>query len=109
MNALKVLCVENHPGYMATLTNMLEGVGCEVIAASSSHQAIEVLTSQPIDGVLVEYNLPGNGVIARNELKAIRPTVPVLLFSGVGSQTAFMVRFFDAYLRKALRFGDDAE
>jgi hypothetical protein len=32
-------------------------------------------------------------------MKRIKPEVPVLLFTGVGSQTPFLLRFFDSYLR----------
>ena len=106
MSGMKILCVEDQPEYMAMLTCMLEGVGYEVMPATSSRQAIDLLTHQTIDGVLLEYNLPGAaGTTLRAKLKEMRPDIPVLLFSGVSNQTPFMVRFFDAYLRKAERFG----
>jgi len=34
-------------------------------------------------------------------MKRIKPEVPVLLFAGVGNQTQFLLRFFDAHLRDA--------
>jgi hypothetical protein len=37
--------------------------------------------------------------VERAEMKRIKPEVPVLLFSGVGSQTPFRLRFFDLYLQ----------
>jgi hypothetical protein len=59
---------------------------------------------QPIHGVLLEYDLPDTtGSSVRAEMKRIKPEVPVLLFTGVGSQTPFLLRFFDAYLRNADR------
>lgn len=42
----------------------------------------------------------------RAQLKMIQPDVPVLLFEGIGNQTPFMVRFFDAYLRNGERYND---
>jgi CheY-like chemotaxis protein len=108
MSGMKVLCVENHPEYMATLTCMLEGIGYEVMPAVNSGQAVELLNNQAIAGVLIEYDLPGmGGITLRARLKAMRPDVPVLVFSRVGHQTPMMVRFFDAYLRKAVRFEED--
>jgi len=51
-------------------------------------------------GVLLDYDLPdATGVAVRAEMKRLRPDVPVLLFNGIGSQTPFLLRFFDAYIR----------
>jgi CheY-like chemotaxis protein len=100
MSGMKILCVENHAEDMAILAYMLESIGYEVMSASSEGQAIDLFTQQAIDGVLLEYNLPdASGATVRAKLKAIRPDVPVMLFVGIGSNTPFMLRFFDAYLR----------
>jgi response regulator RpfG family c-di-GMP phosphodiesterase len=107
MNGMKILCVEDHPDYMAMMTCMLEGIGYEVMPARNEGQAIAVLSKQAIDGVLLEYNLPDPaGTTLRAKLKAIRPDVPVLLFTGIGRQTPFMVRFFDSHLQNSERRGD---
>jgi len=75
--------------------------------ASTGGQAIDVFRKQAIDGVLLEDNLPDvTGVTLRAKLKAMRPDIPVLLIPGVGRQTPFMLRFFDAYLRDAGRPGN---
>jgi len=108
MSGMRILCVEDQSEYMATLTCMLEGIGYEVMPASNGGQAIDLLANQTVDGVLPEYNLPdGVGTALRAQLKAIRPDIPVLLFDGIGSQTPFMLRFFDAYLRNMERVGDE--
>jgi CheY-like chemotaxis protein len=107
MSGMKILCVENQPEDMAVLTYMLEGIGYEVMPATNGGQAVDLFSKQVIDGVLLEYNLPdATGATVRARLKAIRPEVPVLLFTGVGSQTPFMLRFFDAYLRNDQALGD---
>jgi hypothetical protein len=55
---------------------------------------------QPLRLVLLEYDLPdATGSAIRAEMKRIKPKVPVLLFNGVGSETPFLLRFFDSYLR----------
>jgi CheY-like chemotaxis protein len=107
MSGMKILCVEDHPEYMAILTAALEGIGYEVMSARNGGQAIDLFTKEAIDGVLLEDNLSGaTGTTLRTKLKAIRPDIPVLLFAGVGRQTPFMLRFFDAYLRNTERVGD---
>lgn len=107
MSGMKVLCVENQPEHMAILTSMLEGIGYEVMTATNGLQAIDLVTGQAIDGVLLEYNLPDEpGTELRAQLKRIQPDVPVFLLEGIGSETPFMVRFFDAYLRNGERYND---
>jgi CheY-like chemotaxis protein len=109
MTGMKILCVENQPQDMAVLTYMLQGIGFEVMPASSGQQAIDMVAKEAIDGILLEYNLPDGGTAVRTRLKAMRPDLPVLLFSGVSSQTPFMLRFFEAYLRNGDRIGEGWE
>ena len=102
MNNKKVLCVENHIEYLDALKYMLETVGFEVLSATTGSQGLSILTNECIEGVLLEYDLPdATGTAVRAEMKRIKPEVPVLLFAGVGSQTPFLLRFFDSYLRNA--------
>jgi len=100
MSVVKVLCVENHMEYLDALKYMLETAGYEVVSATTGSQGLSMLTTRPIQGVLLEYDLPdATGAAVRAEMKRIKPEVPVLLFAGVGSQTPFPLRFFDSYLR----------
>ena len=104
MTDTKVLCVENHPEYMAALTYLLESAGYEVMRATTASQALELVSVYPVLGVLLEYDLPdATGISVRAEMKRIKPDIPVLLFNGVGSQTPFLLRFFDSYLRNSER------
>jgi len=61
---------------------------------------LHLLTTLRVDGVILEYDLPdATGIAVRAEMKRIKPDVPVLLFTVVGSQIPFLLRFFDSYLR----------
>jgi len=104
MNTARVLCVEHDPDYLGALKYMLETAGYEVVSATTAAQALIMFTKQNLQGVLLEYDLPDlTGSAVRAEMKRIKPDVPILLFSGVGSQTPFLLRFFDSYLRNAER------
>lgn len=87
---------------------MLETAGYEVTAATNGDQALRMFTTLDVDGVLLEYDLPdATGSAVRAEMKRIKPDVPVLLFTGVGSQTPFLLRFLDAYLQSPARLESD--
>ena len=110
MNDLRVLCVENQPEALALLRGILEGIGYKVMAATTAKQGLELLKAQPVDGVLLEYDLPdAAGASVRAEMKRMRPEIPVLMFAGVGTQTPFLLRFFDHYLRDPARAMDSLE
>jgi CheY-like chemotaxis protein len=100
MSAIRVLCVENHPEYMGALKYLLERAGYEVTPATTGEQALHLLTILQVDGVLLEHDLPdATSSAVRAEMKRIKPDIPVLMFAGIGSQTPFLLRFLDAYLR----------
>jgi CheY-like chemotaxis protein len=83
---------------------MLEGIGYEVVGATSARQALDLLTKKQVDGVLLEYDLPdATGTAVRAQMKRIRPEVPVVLFAGVGMQTPSLLRFFNSYLKSENR------
>ncbi len=110
MNPVRLLCVEDNPEYMESLKHMLEKTGYEVVTATTGEQALYLLARQPIDGVLLEYDLPdATGTAVRISMKQINPEIPVLLFSGIGNQTPLLLRFFDTYLRMMERpeMGDE--
>jgi len=101
---MKVLCAEHQPEYMGVLKYMVESAGYQVTPATTSTQALCLLTTREIDGVLLEYDAPDAiGSAVHAEMKRIKPEVPVLLFAGVERKTPFLFRFFDLYLQKPER------
>ncbi|MGA7929199.1 MAG: response regulator [Candidatus Sulfotelmatobacter sp.] len=103
MSNVRVLCVENHIEYLDALKYMLETAGYEVLSATTGSQGLSILMKH-IHGVLLECDLPdATGAAVRAEMKRVKPDIPVLLFAGIGSQTPFLLRFFDSYLRNADR------
>jgi hypothetical protein len=61
---------------------------------------LHLLTTLSVDGVPLECDQPdATGIAVRAEMKRIKPDITVLLFTVVGSETPFLLRFFDSYLR----------
>ncbi len=101
MSVIRVLCVENHPGYMGALKSMLGKSGYAVTSATTGEQALRLLTTRHVDGVSSSNtNSPaGSGSALRTEMKQIKPDVPILMFAGIDSQKPFLLRFLEAHLR----------
>jgi len=58
MSEIRILCVENHAEYMGALKYMLEKAGYGVTPAATGDQALRLLTTLNVDGVLLGYDLP---------------------------------------------------
>jgi response regulator RpfG family c-di-GMP phosphodiesterase len=100
VNEIKVLCVENHPESMTILRSILANNGYSVVSAISGSEALDLLETNAIDGVLLEADLPdATGASVRACMKRMKPEVPVLMFNGISSQTPFLLRFFARYLQ----------
>jgi CheY-like chemotaxis protein len=79
-----VLCVEHHPASLNALQCRLENAGYQVISASNGREAVSSFAAQSVDSVLLEYDLPDRtGTEVREEMKSIKPGIPVLLFAGI--------------------------
>ena len=104
MNEIKVLCVENRPESMTMLCSILANNGYAVVSAISGSEALDLLETNAIDGVLLEADLPdATGASVRACMKRMKPDVPVLMFNGISSQTPFLLRFFVRYLQQPMR------
>lgn len=61
---------------------MLERGGYQVITASSGQQALEVFNQTAVDGVVLDFAMPGmNGQQVAHAMRLRRPQVPILLLS----------------------------
>jgi len=85
---------------MEMLKQNLERTGFEVLTATTAQEALRLLMTELIEGVLLEYDLPdATSASLRAEMKLLQPDVPVLLFNGLSDQTPLLLRFFASYLR----------
>src|SRR3954462_3385402 len=79
-----VLVVDDDPGVLDVLVDMLEELGCEVVSANSGADALDRLRqNQDISILITDINMPGMDGHELAELAMrIRPELKVLQLSG---------------------------
>ena len=81
---ITILCVDDEDTPRTLRKLVLEKQGYQVITAASGAEALETLARNSIDLVLSDQMMPGmSGTELTKSIKAMRPTMPVILISGV--------------------------
>jgi CheY-like chemotaxis protein len=80
----RLLCVDDDERFLKVFTFFLKEVGFEVSSTSDPDKALELATSFPApDLAILDLQMPRcNGVGLAPTLKALRPDLPILIFSG---------------------------
>jgi two-component system, cell cycle sensor histidine kinase and response regulator CckA len=82
---LLVLLVDDDAAMRATVSNLLEVLGFQVLVAEDGHQAIQVgqQSNPDIRLVITDFSMPGlNGVETLDALREQRPGLKAILCSG---------------------------
>jgi DNA-binding response OmpR family regulator len=106
----KILAVDDSPTYLNTLADTLRDAGFEVALGRSGEEALKLLAAQPVDCVLLDVVMPGQGGEATcRQIKGapgIRD-IPVILLTGLEDREN-MITGFDAgaddYIAKSSDF-----
>ena len=81
-----VLVVDDEEGIRETLSGIFEDEGCSIVTANSGEEALDLLKEQNPDLILLDIWLPGiDGIQTLEEIKALRPDLPVIMISGHGN------------------------
>ena len=84
-----ILCVDDEENSLILRKLVLEKSGYAVMTAGSATQAMEILGSQAVDLVLSDQLMPDEtGTELARRIKASRPSLPVVLVSGVNEVPA---------------------
>lgn len=95
-----ILCVDDSQEILLICRTVLESDGYQVLTASSAAAALELLSTHPIDAVVIDNVMPGmSGIDLAKEIKQISSDVPVILFSSL-ERPDEAVPFIDSYLSK---------
>ncbi len=89
LGSARVLIVDDDAEAVRVLTETLQrgDVRLEVVARSSMHGALDYLQDRPVDGVLLDYDLPdGDGLECLRRIRARDRNLPVLMVTGAGCE-----------------------
>jgi CheY-like chemotaxis protein len=97
-----VLWVDDFQPGLTLYRAMFEGLGFKVLTARSGKQGVKLAAENLVDVVVTDYEMPGmNGEALAAAIKALKPRVPVVLFSGSTLVPLSSRRVVDAFCDKA--------
>ena len=87
MPIFRILVVDDEADFLETIINRLKKRKLDAVGAASGEAALELLSEQIFDVVLLDIKMPGgmDGIEVLREIKHIRPLVEVLLLTGHAS------------------------
>jgi two-component system, NtrC family, response regulator AtoC len=85
MEKRNILVVDDKDFMRESISEVLRRKGCDVKTASGGRDAIEIFKRELFDLVISDYKMPQmNGVELLQNIKAVNPDVPFLIFTGYG-------------------------
>ena len=97
-----VLCVEDDPRQLRLLKRILQKRGFSVLQAATAVEALELFHTNPVSLVVIDQRLGDKqmtGAQMSREIKALKPTLPVVLRSGYPSPR--IGQTWDVFINKA--------
>ena len=84
----KVLVIDDEPAVLASVVELLELSGFDVIGAASGAAGLDAFRQRRADVVLTDLNMPDmDGLAVIAALRQIEPRVTILVLSGAGDAT----------------------
>ncbi len=82
----RVLIVEDEEALRQTMSKRLQRRGLEVGTAGSGEEALDILSREPFDVIVLDIKMPGiDGIETLKRIKDIRPDYQVIILSGHAS------------------------
>ena len=97
-----ILCIDDHWNGLIGRRMLLEKSGYEVLQASGGEEALRLFLSQPVDAVVVDYQMPGmDGSMLATRMKGMKAHVPIMLLSAYGPLPQNKLKSVDRFLSKS--------
>lgn len=101
MSLKKILCIDDNPSILECLEWHFGSKGYTVLSSLSGTCGLELLATNTIDIVIVDYQMPEmNGAEVAAAIKTLRPGIPVVMFSGASDIPERDLEFVDAFVEK---------
>jgi two-component system NtrC family sensor kinase len=103
----RILAVDDSPTYRDALANALRAEGYDVIQVASGEEALEILSIQTVDCVLLDLVMPGIGgteTCRRIKSSPVVRDVPVIVLTSLDDRTAMLETLgtgADDYIQKS--------
>jgi DNA-binding response OmpR family regulator len=73
-----LLCIHRDPAQLS----VLQENGYELVTATNGSDGLRLFMSQPVDAVVLEYHLSdSHGSVIADEVKRVRPTIPIVMLA----------------------------
>jgi CheY-like chemotaxis protein len=98
-----VLFVDDEPDLLEARRLMFEFMGYSVLTAESGEEALEVLRSNAVDAVVVDYQMPGmDGEETARHIRRMCGHLPIILSSGFSSLPQRVLETVSASVHKTM-------
>src|ERR1700678_2293965 len=98
----KILCIDDHCNGLIGRKMLLEKNGYEVLEASGGDEGLKLFRSQPVDAVVLDYQMPGmNGDVVAAKMKRIKSSVPIMMLSAYEPLPKHKLKAVDSFLSKS--------
>ena len=96
-----VLCIDDSREGLVTRKLFLELKGYSVLTATDGQTGTDLVASNQIDAVILDYRMPGlSGENLAREIKSRRPGVPIIMLSGYSEVPKSAKNLLDAFVFK---------
>jgi CheY-like chemotaxis protein len=96
-----VLCVDDELIGLQVRKILLERAGYRVLTAADGPAGLEVFAAEPVEVVVLDYSMPGmHGGEVASRMRAMKPTVPILLLSAYIGLPPEVISLVDLYMIK---------
>jgi two-component system, NtrC family, sensor kinase len=89
----RILAVDDSPTYLQTLAEALRSEGYDVVLARSGEEALELLSVQPVDCILLDVQMPGLGgqeTCRRVKAASMMRDVPLIMLTALEGREAMV-------------------
>ena len=78
-----ILLIDDNEDLLLLLQLWLQRFDFKVLTANGGRKALEIVASQTLDVVVVDYKMPEmDGAQVAQEIRRVRPSMPILMYSG---------------------------